>query len=289
MRIHSKLSYQWLDRLGKFVLIENTTFEYDGLVDYCKGAGSQLTGISQSQQNFMNTLQQDFGTAFSGQQNILNNLASTLQTTLAGGPGQYGFSAPETAALNTTATTGTAAQTRNAQQAAGEAAAAQNGGNSVLPNNAAAQTAANIAEQGAQQTSNQLLGIKEAGYQQGNQNYNTALSGLTNVAGLENPTGVASAANTAGSGAANTATTVQNMNNAASPWNIAGGMLGGLASTALNFALPGAGSIAGGVLGSLGGGGKTGGEDFGPPPVSGANGSGFLPSGSFGGSAFPVF
>lgn len=285
MRIHSKLSYQWIDRLGKFALIEDIAFDYDGLVDFCKGAGSQLTGIGQSQQSFMNTLQQDFGTAFSGQQSILNNLSSTLSSTLANGPGQYGFSAPETAALNTQATSGTAAQTRNAQQAAGEASAAQNGGNAVLPNNAAAQTQAGIAQAGAQQTSNQLLGIKEAGYQQGNQNYNTALSGLTNVAGLENPTGVAGAANTAGSGAAGTATTVQNLNNAASPWNVAGGILGGLASTALNFALPGAGSILGGasgVLGNIGGGGSTGGVDFGPPPITGSS-NGFLPTGAFGG------
>lgn len=220
--------YQWCSRLDKYVLIEDVFRPFNGQVALCKGPGSQLTKIGNSQQNFMNTLQQDFETAFSGQQNILNNLSKSLTTTLQGGPNQYGFSAPETAALNTLATTGNAAQYQSAKQAAGAAAAAAGGGNVVLPSSAAAQTQAQIASQAAQNQSNNLLGIKEAGYRQGNQNYNTALSGLMQTAGLENPNGLANSANTAGNAAANTATTVQNMNNASSPWAIAGGVLGGL-------------------------------------------------------------
>lgn len=263
MRIHSKLVYQWCDRLDKYILVEDVWRPFSGQIAYCKGAGSQLTSIANSQQSFMNTLQQDFGTAFGNQQSILNNLTNSLTSTLQGGPSQYGFSAPETSALNTLATTQNAANYQNAKQAAGAAAAAANGGNVVLPSNAAAQTQANIASQAAQNQSNALLGIKEAGYQQGNQNYNNAVSGLLGVSGQENPTGLAGAANSAGNAAANTANQVQQLNNAASPWNTIGGILGGIAGTALGVATGGlstaAGGISSGILGSLGGPSITGG------------------------------
>jgi hypothetical protein len=278
MIIHSKLVYQWCDSIEKYVLIKDISYPFNGRVALCKGAGAQLTSIGKSQQNFMNTLQQDYGTAFSGQQNILNNLTKSLTSTLQQGPGQYGFSQPETSALNTLATSGNAAQYQAAKQAAGAAAASAGGGNTVLPSSAANQTQAQIASQAAQNQSNQLLGIKEAGYQQGNQNYNTALSGLNNTASLENPNGVASTANTAGSGAAGTATTAQNLNNAASPWAIAGGVLGGLADAAvggLTGGLTGGiGSAPGGISSLATGGGAplTGGIDYGPPDTSGVAG-----------------
>lgn len=262
MKIHSKLVYQWCDRLDKYILVEDHFYPFYGQVAHCKGAGAQLTNIGNSQQSFMNTLQSDFGTAFQGQQNILNNLSSTLTGILQGGPSQFGFSPQEAGALNTLATTGNAQQYQNAKQAAGQAAAAAGGGNTVLPSSAANQTQAGIATQAAQNQSNQLLGIKEAGYQQGNQNFNNAVSGLLNVSGQENPTGFANAATSAGNAAANTATTVQQMNNAASPWNTIGGILGGLAGTALNIGTGGLSGGASSILGSLGS-GITGGA-FGP-------------------------
>jgi hypothetical protein len=252
MQINNKIVYQWNNRLGKYILIDRVAEDYTGPILVCKGASAQQSSIANSQQNFMNTLQQDFGTAFSGQQNILNNLSSTLTGILQGGPSQYGFSAPETSALNTLATTGNAQQYANAKAAAGQAAAAAGGGNAVIPSSAAAQTQAGIAQAGAQQQSNELLGIKQAGYQQGNQNFNNAVSGLLGVSGQENPSGLAGQANQAAQGASQSATTVAQMNNAASPWNVVGGVLGGIGSAALNFALPGAGSAIGGILGGLG-------------------------------------
>lgn len=247
MRIHSKLVYQWCDRLDKYILVEDHFYPFSGQIAFCKGAGQQLTNISQSQQNFMNTLQKDFGTAFQGQQNILNTLSKSLTSIVQGGPSQYGFSPEETSALNTLATTGTAQQYENAKQAAGAAAAAAGGGNVVLPSSAAAQQQADIAQQAAQTSSSQLLGIKEAGYQQGNKNFQDAIRGLTGVASVENPTGVAGQANEAGRGASSTATTVQKMNNAASPWNVVGGILGGVAGTAAD-------AFTGGLSGAIGGG-----------------------------------
>ena len=285
MKIYNTISYNWNDRLGRYILVESSTTEYCGSVALCKGASQQQQQILNSQQGFMKTLQGDFGTAFQGQQNILNSLTSALQPILQAGPSQFGFSAPENAALNTLATSGTAAQTRNAQQAAGEQAASLGGGNSVLPTNAAAQTQAGIAQAGAQQESNQLLGIKQAGYQQGNTNFWNSV-GATNSAGqLENPGTYAGSANTAGSDAASNAGQIQQMNNAASPWNVVGGILGGVAQTALgagmgaltggmSSALPGLlGGLGSGVLGGMSAGGQdTSGLGMIPEvPVSGFN------------------
>jgi hypothetical protein len=150
MRIQTKVVYNWNERLGKYILVETDGYDYLGTVFACKGASSQQTGIANSQQNFMNTLQQDFGTAFSGQQNILNSLTSNLTGILNAGPSQYGFSAPEESALNTLATSGNAQQYANAKAAAGQAAAAAGGGNAVIPTSAASQQQAGIAEAGAQ-------------------------------------------------------------------------------------------------------------------------------------------
>jgi hypothetical protein len=207
-----------------------------------KGANAAQTGLANQQTSFTTTLQNDFGTAFAGQQNILQGLTKSMNTTLAAGPSQFGFSAPETSALNTTATSGIAQSYQNQRAAAGEAAAAAGGGGAVLPNGSQGQTQAELASQAAQSTSNALLGIQEAGYKQGSANYDKAVSGLSGVASLENPTGIASQADSASNNAFNMQTTIKKENDAASPWAQVGGLVGSLAGTALNAFVPGAGT-----------------------------------------------
>lgn len=202
-----------------------------------KGASASQNQIEGSQQSFQNTLMNDFGTAFSGQQNIINGLTTSFNKTLAAGPSQFGFSTPETTALNTQATSGVASAYQNARAAAGEAAAAS-GGSSMLPSGAASQNQAQAAQAAAQSQSNALLGIQEAGYKQGNANYNEAAAGLQGAAGLENPNGLASNANTAGSDAASTASTIQKENAAASPWAQVGGLVGSLGGAAISAFVP---------------------------------------------------
>lgn len=216
------------------------------------GATPEQTSIGNSQTSFMDTLQKDFGTAFAGQQNILNGLTKSLQTTLAGGPGQYGFSTPETTALNTLATTGNASQYQNARAAAGEAAAAAGGGGALLPTGANAANQATIASNAATNQSNSLLGIQEAGYKQGNQNYNESVSGLSNVAQLENPNALAGSANQAGEQAASTAAQIQKENAASSPWSMVGGLVGSLASAGLAAATGGASAAIPALTGAAG-------------------------------------
>ena len=206
-----------------------------------KDATGQQKQISGQQQDFMSTLQNDFGTAFAGSQNIINGLTKSLQTTLAAGPNQFGFSAPELAAMNTLATTQNANAYRQARAAAGAAAAASGGG-ANLPTGALAGTQAALAEKAGEQQSNSLLGIQEAGYKQGTENYENAVKNLQGTASLENPTGLANTANTAGSQAFDSATTLYKQKQAASPWGQLGGLAGSLAGAALNLAVPGAGS-----------------------------------------------
>jgi len=215
-----------------------------------KGASKAENQIGNAQVDFMQTLQQDFGTAFAGQQNILNGLAKAATNILQAGPSQFGFSAPETTALNTMATTQGAVATRNAMTAAAQAAAATGGG-SNLPTGAAGARQAQIAQQGAENISNNLLGIQEAGYEAGRKNYENAADTLVKTAGLENPAGIGSEANTAGNNAFNSAYNIQKQNQAASPWAQVGGLVGSLAGTALNAFMPGMGSLVEGGLGGL--------------------------------------
>lgn len=212
-----------------------------------KGPTNAQKDIASSQQDFMKTLQGDFSTAFAGNQNILNGLTKSMNTTLAAGPSQFGFSEPENTALKTLATSSIAQSYQNQKQAAGAAAAAAGGG-AVLPNGSQGQTQAELASQAAQSTSNALLGIQEAGYKQGNANYDKAVSGLSTVAGLENPSGLASNANNAGEAAMSSANTIQKIQQESSPWAQVGGLVGSLAGKALNASVPGAGTALSSVM-----------------------------------------
>jgi hypothetical protein len=210
--------------------------------------------IAGSQHQFMDTLQSDFGTAFSGQQNIISGLTKSLQTTLAAGPSQYGFSAPQTTALDTLATTQNATNYAQAKAAAAQASAAA-GGSSILPTGAAAGTQAQIASNAANAQSNAILGIQEKGYEQGNANYQSAVKNLQGTAGLENPSGLAGEANTAGNDAFGSATTLFKQELAANPLPQVGGLVGSLAGAAVNAFAPGVGSI---LTSGLSGSGTTG-------------------------------
>ncbi len=245
-RIHTKLVFNIED--GALIHEEGYYILNDAKPMQLKGATDQQTNIAGSQQSFTDTLQKDFGTAFEGQQNILNGLQKSYQQTLAGGPSQFGFNPGETSALNTLATTQNSVALRQAKAAAGQAAAAA-GGNAVLPTGAAGGTQAEISQRASENLSNNLLGIQEAGYKTGREQYDKAASGLQNVAQLNDPARLAATANQAGEGAFQSATQIQKANDAANPWNMVGGLVGSLGGAALNTFLPGAGSIFGGPNG----------------------------------------
>lgn len=249
MHICLKRVLTWSDKQQRYIILEDLSEKWTGPVAFCKGASSQQTAEANNSQQFNSTLQQDLSQQFAGQNAILGTLQNTLNPIIAAGPNQFGFSNGEVNTLNSQAIQGTGQQYNNVKKALGEQQAAQGGGNSYLPSGATAAQQAGLATGAANQASNQLLGIQQAGYQQGHDTYESAIGQLGGVAGMYNPTGWAGAANTAGSNAFNQATTVAQENNAASPWNLVGGILGGAVGAGLDAFTGGLGGTAAGALG----------------------------------------
>ena len=241
MWIKSKAEYVWSERQKKYILFSQKSIFWTGPVARCKGASSQQTSEANSSQQFTNQLQQDYAQQFQNQNAILNSINSSLSPILKAGINQYGYSPQEQTALNSQALQGTGQQYAGAQRALAENQAAAGGGNAFLPSGVNSQQQAELAASGAAQSSNQLLGIKQQGYEQGRQNYLTALGGLSGAAGMYNPTGYAGQATSSSQNAFNQATTNYNENLAQSPWNIVGGLAGGALS-----------AFGGGLMGGLG-------------------------------------
>ena len=229
MRIFSEIVYQWSDRQKRYILIRSKSRPFFGQLSLCKGASAQQSQIGNSQQQFTTQLMQDYGQQFGNSNAIYGTLTKALQPIITAGPNQFGYSAGQTNTLNSQAIQGTGQQYNAAKQNLAAQQAASGGGNAVLPSGVQQQQTAGLATNAANQTSNQLLGIQQAGYQQGNNQFNQAVGQLGGVAAGYNAAGFAGAANTAGSNAANTANQITQENNAASPWGLIGGILGGAA------------------------------------------------------------
>jgi hypothetical protein len=195
------------------------------------GASSQEKSINASQGQMMQQLMSNYSQQFAGQQAILGSLQQGAQSIFAAGPGQFGFTPQEAAALRTQADTGTANAYQSAKQAVGEQAASIGGGNMALPSGSIQGINANLAQQAAAQQASQQLGITEAGYQQGLQNYNTAAGVLSGVAQQENPLGYAGQATGAGSAAFSGASNINQQNQQG--WQTVAGILGGAGSAFL--------------------------------------------------------
>lgn len=256
MRIHTKTVSEWSEDLERYIVVYEEGYDYDGPVDLAKGPSASQQELAQSQSNFYNTLSNDYGTSFGESQGILNSLTSSLQPILNAGPNQNGYTPAETNALNSQAIQGTAQQYASAERALNENQAGSSG-DQLLPSGVKSQQQEQLASSGANQTSSQLLGIKNAGYQQGASNFQSAVGQLEGEAGLINPTGVANSATGAGTTAYNSAQTNQQMANQGSIWNTLGGVIGGGVSAALGnpAGLSGVFSSLGGAGGGSGGGG----------------------------------
>jgi hypothetical protein len=178
------------------------------------GPSSQMQSISASQQGFMSQLQQSFAQNFGAQSSIFQNLTNSLSPILQAGPSQQGFSPAENAALNTSAANSSAAAYRNAAVTSQVGRAGAGGGADFMADAGTdKQVAAGLASNASQNLSATQNKITQANYAQGNQNYNNALTGLSNVAQMENPTPYAGDANTASVNAFNSANTIQQQKN----------------------------------------------------------------------------
>lgn len=236
------------------VLVATSSRIHAGKIAWLKGATSEQKALEQSQQNFYNTLTQNYNTQFANQQAIFSAIKAVYDPVLNAGPNQYGFSQAEDTTLRTQATEGTAANYRSALQSTAEKLAASGGGNSFLPSGAAADINARIAGSAAGQESEQQLGITKAGYEVGRENFQNATNAEMGVAAGYNPLGYAGATTSAGNSAFNMASEIQKANAAASPWGTIGGLVGGLAGSFLGPMGTAVGSKIGGFLGNAGSG-----------------------------------
>ena len=233
MRIISKREFIWSDRQQKYLLVKELSEKWTGPVALCKGASAQQNDLANQQGQFYSTMTNDYNQTFGKNQAILGTLTNTLNPIIAAGPNQYGFSQGQTDALNSQAIQGTGQEYAKAAKAANENMAAAGGGNTYLPSGVQSQQKSAIASAGANQASSELLGIKNAGYTQGYNMYQSALGELGSVAAGYNPTGYAGAATSSGTAAGNEWNQIAQENQAANPFNAILGAAGGAATAYL--------------------------------------------------------
>lgn len=226
MKIYNSLVLQW-DGI-KYVKVSEDSYEYVGPVVTACGATSAQKTLATTSTSAYNTALSQAQQIFGSASGAFSTLMKSFSPTIAAGPGQNGFNAQQTSNLNSQAITQTGQSYKNAKQALGEAQATSNG---VAPGGANIAQNDSLVEGAANQTANQLSQITQAGYAQGNQNYNAA------VTGAENATGVFSAATNAtgaATGSGNTASTATNNVAQANqgPWQLAAGALGGVVGAA---------------------------------------------------------
>lgn len=249
MRIFTKIRLQWNGQQYVTDMAESEWFEYSGPVEECKGASAAENAAQANSANLFQALQQDLTTTFGQQQGILNNLNQGWSPIFQAGPSQYGFTPAEDSNLRTQADTGVANNYQQAKQATGEAISSVGGGNVFLPSGSTTQIEANNANAAAGQRSAENLGITQAGYATGRQNFLSAANALSGVASQENPLGYAGTANSANSNAFNEASQINKENQAASPWGALGGILGGVAGSFLGPIGTSLGSSLGSAIG----------------------------------------
>jgi hypothetical protein len=181
----------------------------------------------QAQANFYNTLTTNYNTDFGQFEGLTQGLLSKLEPIVNAGPGQYGFDATEDSAIRSSAINADAAAAQNAEEATNKQIIASNGGADLMPTGAQEQLREEGNVSAAQKLASDMSQITQAGYQAGQQNYNTALGAEENVMGLMNPNSYASSAVSGGSAA----TGAVNAEMAADDsWmNMVGGALGGAA------------------------------------------------------------
>lgn len=232
MRIYSRIFLQWDEQRSRYVTVDSESTDYTGPVALCCGATQGQKDVANQQLSAYQALQQQGQAVFGDSSSLFNDLRNSLAPIVAAGPGQEGFSPAEKSALQSQAITNTGNAYRNAKQAAGEAMAAQGGGNiGDVTGGSNAAINLGIAESAANQTSNELNQIDQADYATGRQNYENAVQGLGSSTGVFNPaTSAAEAATGSGTAAANTQNEIAQQDNS---WvGAVTGALGGIAGAA---------------------------------------------------------
>ena len=190
--------------------------------------------------------QQEFGDASTA----FGDLMSAFTPIAEAGPSQQGWSPAQLSATNSAAITNVGQQYKAANTAVKENMAAANGGNVALPSGAEIGPELGLSSAAASQTASELNANLVADYQQGNQNWKTA------VAGIEGAPGVFNSANSATSAANNAGDSALKGQQAVASYPTWG-----------SFAMGALGNIAGATTGALANldttGSSTGGEQVG--------------------------
>jgi hypothetical protein len=142
-----------------------------------KGLNNAMQGLTQTATGFASTMVNQAKQVFGDVSGLFNSVTASLGKIVAGGPGQQGWGAAETSAVNSQIINNAATSARNEKAAAGNAVSAIGGGNTVNPSGLA--TAINLqTNQAVEATkSQQEEAATVANYQQGNQNYFNAITG----------------------------------------------------------------------------------------------------------------
>lgn len=215
----------------RYVEVYSEGVEHEGPIALCCGASSQQTETYNQQTQLSQQIMQQGQQVFGSASQVFSDLVSSLAPTVAAGPNQEGFSQAEKSALNSQAITNAGVAYKNAKAATGNAIAAQGGGNTSLTSGANLGIQANLASSASQNTADQLNQINLNDYATGRQNYDTAVSDLTNSTNVFNAaTNADNSATSALNGQANTANQIASQNNS---WvNAVTGALGGIAGAA---------------------------------------------------------
>jgi len=219
MLIHKKTVWQWdeaSDECNRYTKVYDDVYEYFGEVAEACGATGQQQQLADEQMDMYKQASDQATAVFGNASKVFNSLFSTFSPTIAQGPSQLGYSPAELSALNSQAITQTGQAYRNAAAATGNMEDAVGGGNTALPSGANIGADASLAVNAANQTAGELGQIKLSDYQQGNQNYNEAVSGMENATNTFGAATNSTQADTgAGSAAGTTLNQIQQANAAA--------------------------------------------------------------------------
>ncbi len=202
------------------------------------GPSNQEKALQQQSANFSSMLQQNYGTLFSNQLDVLNSIGRSLKPILSAGPNQHGFSADELAARNTQAINSAGAANRAAQQAARTYGAGQGGGGtSGVTSGITKQIESAIGTQSAQALGQRQGDIVGQDYATGRENYWRAQGGMDQLAAGYSPNAAASGAISSNQNSFGQAQTIQKQSEETSQM-----IAGGLTSLA-GFATKGIGNL----------------------------------------------
>lgn len=188
--------------------------------------------LQQEEADFYKTQIDAYKTAYSKYSDLSDAIQKQFQPIIDAGPGQFGYTPTEEAALRTQATEGTAQGYAAASRTLAEQRAALGGGTSNVntTSGAAGAERARLAALGARTESQQNLGITTSGYDLGREMWSNAMSGTMQLAQGWNPNQFSSSATNAGHQASDEANTINQQQ--ISAWGSVVGALGGIAGTA---------------------------------------------------------